>query len=776
MRMLRNLLLILLFSTYFVATLGERTGQNGDDGRKTYIVYMGELPGPEISAMSGHHNLLAEAIGDVKVARESIIHSYRRSFNGFVARLLPHEAQALSDDDSVVSVFPNTVRKLHTTRSWDFLGLPLKSKKRNSQIESNIIVGVLDTGIYMQAPSFRDKGYGPPPAKWKGKCMKGANFTGCNNKVIGAKYFKLETGRPYWGTHSPVDDDGHGTHTSSIVAGAAVKGASVYGVAKGTARGGVSLSRIAVYKVCWITTGCLDVDILAGFDEAIADGVDLISVSLGGHSRSFLDNPIAIGSFHAMKKGIFVSCAAGNDGLPASVENVAPWVMTVAANTIDRQLQTVVKLGNGQRISGNSLNTYSPKKLMYPLISGTLAANMTMRFGGDASACDAWALDANKVVGRIVYCQGFGTQDSTMQKLKGAGTLMTRYELDDYAYSPIIPGTEILVQDGIKIEKYINSTKNPMAVIYKTRTPSTTAPIVASFSSRGPQHMHPNILKASLFHLSSLSLSLSLSTYLVIIRYHFHVQPDISAPGVNILAAYPKIRSITGYSDDRRHNVFNMLSGTSMSCPHVTAAAAYVKSFHPDWSPAAIKSALMTTATPMKNETADTQLATGAGQVNPKKAVHPGLVYDITPDDYISFLCKEGFNDTDIGTLIGDKKKYKCSDFKHPRGTDGLNYPSMHLQLFPNDNYGVPAVFYRRVTHVGFGNSVYKAKVTNLNGLRVKVIPSTLTFTKLHQKRSFKVVVTGRPAMNETVMHALLQWDDSKHNVKSHIVVYKHLN
>ncbi|CAN6719752.1 unnamed protein product [Malus baccata var. baccata] len=762
MRMLRNLLLILLFSTYFVATLGERTGQNGDDGRKTYIVYMGELPGPEISAMSGHHNLLAEAIGDVKVARESIIHSYRRSFNGFVARLLPHEAQALSDDDSVVSVFPNTVRKLHTTRSWDFLGLPLKSKKRNSQIESNIIVGVLDTGIYMQAPSFSDKGYGPPPAKWKGKCMKGANFTGCNNKVIGAKYFKLETGRPYWGTHSPVDDDGHGTHTSSIVAGAAVKGASVYGVAKGTARGGVSLSRIAVYKVCWITTGCLDVDILAGFDEAIADGVDLISVSLGGHSRSFLDNPIAIGSFHAMKKGIFVSCAAGNDGLPASVENVAPWVMTVAANTIDRQLQTVVKLGNGQRISGNSLNTYSPKKLMYPLISGTLAANMTMRFGGDASACDAWALDANKVVGRIVYCQGFGTQDSTMQKLKGAGTLMTRYELDDYAYSPIIPGTEILVQDGIKIEMYINSTKYETLWLSYTRQELLVRPPPSLLlSHREDLNTCTPTSSRHLSFISHLSLSLSLSLYIF---------------RVNILAAYPKIRSITGYSDDRRHNVFNILSGTSMSCPHVTAAAAYVKSFHQDWSPAAIKSALMTTATPMKNETADTQLATGAGQVNPKKAVHPGLVYDITPDDYISFLCKEGFNDTDIGTLIGDKKKYKCSDFKHPRGTDGLNYPSMHLQLFPNDNYGVPAVFYRRVTHVGFGNSVYKAKVTNLNGLRVKVIPSTLTFTKLHQKRSFKVVVTGRPAMNETVMHALLQWDDSKHNVKSHIVVYKHLN
>lgn len=73
------------------------------------------------------------------------------------------------------------------------------------------------------------------------------------------------------------------------------------------------------------------------------------------------------------------------------------------------------------------------------------------------------------------------------------------------------------------------------------------------------------------------------------------IQPDISAPGMDILAAYSKLVSITNENLDNRFSYFNIISGTSMACPHVAGAAAYVKTFHPDWSPAAIKSALMTT-------------------------------------------------------------------------------------------------------------------------------------------------------------------------------------
>ncbi|TKY62008.1 Subtilisin protease SBT4.14 [Spatholobus suberectus] len=706
---------------------------------------MGELPVARTFAVENHHhNLLEAAIGDKQLAGESKIHSYGKSFNGFVARLLPHEAERLREEDSVVSVFPNTHRKLHTTRSWDFLGMPL-NVKRNSNVESHIIVGVLDTGIWVDCPSFNDKGYGPPPRRWKGKCVTGANFTGCNNKVIGAKHFNLAESNPTSDNLSPADDMGHGTHTASTAAGAAVKGASLYGIGKGTARGGVPSARVAMYKVCW-STGCSDMDMLAAFDEAIADGVNFISVSIGGPSRDFFTDPIAIGAFHAMGRGILTSCSAGNAGpRPMSVENVAPWILTVAASAVDRQFTTLVAFGDGKNITGLSINTFSPKKKMYPLTSGLLAANLTGEGYGNPGGCDYGTLRKDKVKGRIVYCVGgTGTQDLTIKELGGAGTIIGLEEKIDASYTTVIPGTFVEASTvGKTVDLYINSTKNAKAVIYKTTTTEIPAPYLASFSSRGPQTVTPNILK-----------------------------PDLVAPGVDILAAYSKLATLTGYHEDNRYDVFNIISGTSMSCPHATAAAAYVKSFHPDWSPAAIKSALMTTATPIKISDNFTELGSGSGQIDPVKALHPGLLYDIRKNSYIAFLCKQGFNNTNIGILIGSKN-FNCSSIKPAPGTDGINYPSMHVQLLSADSR-ISAVFHRTVTNVGSGNSTYKAKVTAPKGLSVKVIPDTLNFSQLHQKLSFKVVLKGSPMPKETfVESASLEWNDSKHTVRSPILVFK---
>lgn len=209
---------------------------------------------------------------------------------------------------------------------------------------------VLMLGIWINSPSFSDKGYGPPPAKWKGKCVTGANFSACNNKVIGAAYFDLDDQNPA-AARSVADTEGHGSHTASTVAGSAVEGASLYGLARGTARGGVPSARIAVYKVCW-SIFCSEMDVLAGFDQAIADGVDLISVSIGSPPMDLFRDSQAIGAFHAMKKGILTSSAAGNYGPQLStVENVAPWIMTVAATAIDRRFITVLQLGNGSKFT-----------------------------------------------------------------------------------------------------------------------------------------------------------------------------------------------------------------------------------------------------------------------------------------------------------------------------------------------------------------------------------------------------------------------------------------
>ena len=146
---------------------------------------------------------------------------------------------------------------------------------------------------------------------------------------------------------SARDTDGHGTHTASTAAGRRVKGANFFGIAQGYARGAVPSARIAVYKICDVN-GCSGSSILASFDDAIADGVDILSMSLGfNSSENYSSDPLAIGSFHAMLRGILISQAAGNSGPDAgTISSVAPWIFSVAASSIDRQIVTDAIVGD----------------------------------------------------------------------------------------------------------------------------------------------------------------------------------------------------------------------------------------------------------------------------------------------------------------------------------------------------------------------------------------------------------------------------------------------
>jgi subtilisin family serine protease len=174
-----------------------------------------------------------------------------------------------------------------------------------------------------------------------------------NKKIIGARYYGSGSRKDTTQRERPLsarDSEGHGTHTASTAAGSVVAEADYYGLAKGSARGGSPTSRIAVYRVC-SRDGCRGSDILAGLDDAVKDGVNVISISLGSNSvlqPDFLSDAISIGSFHATQKGILVVCSAGNDG-PSSntLVNTAPWILTVAATTIDRDF-VATPTGNPQ--------------------------------------------------------------------------------------------------------------------------------------------------------------------------------------------------------------------------------------------------------------------------------------------------------------------------------------------------------------------------------------------------------------------------------------------
>lgn len=707
--------------------------------KKFYIVYFGDRPESIEATVQTHQDILSQCGVDTE---ESIVYSYTKSFNALAAKLSEDEAQKLSEMEGVVSVFPNRYHKLHTTKSWDFIGLPQTARRQLKQ-ESNIIVGLLDTGITPQSESFADNGLGPPPAKWKGTCRRFANFSGCNHKLIGAKYFKLDGNSDPDDILSPVDVEGHGTHTASTSAGNIVQNANLFGLAKGTARGAVPSARVAMYKVCWVRSGCSDMDILAAFEAAIADGVDIISISIGGVSPNYAEDSIAIGAFHAMKKGILTVASAGNDGpSQSSIVNHAPWIFTVGASSIDRGFRSKVVLGNGQTFSGIGVSTFDPKQ-QNPLVSGADVAK-TAADKENSRFCIENSLDPTKVNGKLVYCklQMWGS-DSVVKGLGGIGTIVESMEFLDAAQIFMAPGTMVNDTVGYAINRYIHSTKTPSAVIQRSEEVKVPAPFVASFSSRGPNPMTQHILK-----------------------------PDIVAPGIDILASYTPLRSLTGLKGDTQFSKFTLLSGTSMACPHVSGVAAYVKSFHPKWSPAAIRSAIMTTAKPMSRKVNnDAEFAYGTGQVNPHRALSPGLIYDTDEMSYIQFLCHEGYSGKAIATIVGSKS-INCSSLLPGQGSDALNYPTMQLSL-KDTNEPTVGVFRRRVTNVGPAQSVYNATIKAPQGVEITVTPTRLVFSRALQARSFKVVVKAKSTAFKEMVSGSLTWRSPRHIVRSPIVIYK---
>ncbi|KAF3955082.1 hypothetical protein CMV_019661 [Castanea mollissima] len=277
------------------------------------------------------------------------------------------------------------MNKLHTTHSWEFLGIDSAQQYNQMPMEStsNIIVGVIDTGIWPESKSFNDKGLGPVPKKFKGECVTGEHFrlANCNRKIIGARFyskgFEAESGPlesfnlPFF--RSARDGDGHGTHTASTIAGSIVANVSLFGMAKGTARGGAPSARLAIYKACWFDM-CNEADILSALDDAISDGVDILSISIGPDppQPSYFENAISIGAFHAFQKGILVSALAGNSAFPGTATNVAPWILTVAASSVDREFHSIVYLGNSKVLKDFSLNPIK-MEAYYGLIAGSAA-------------------------------------------------------------------------------------------------------------------------------------------------------------------------------------------------------------------------------------------------------------------------------------------------------------------------------------------------------------------------------------------------------------------
>ncbi|KAK1302973.1 Subtilisin-like protease [Acorus calamus] len=538
---------------------------------------------------------------------------------------------------------------------------------------------------------------------------------------------------------SPADDDGHGTHTSSTAAGSLVSGANVLGNANGSAVGMAPLAHIAMYKVC-DGDDCADSDILAAMDEAVLDGVDVLSLSLGSPSAPFYADAIAIGSFAAVEKGVFVSCAAGNSGPNAStLSNEAPWILTVGAGEMDRTVRSTVVMGDGgDSVFGESL--YRPRNyvpVQWPLVYP--GAN------GDPNAVLCGNLTGIDVRGKAVLCERGGgiariAKGETVREAGGAAMILMNQKIDGYstlADAHVLPASHISFADGLSVKAYINSSAAPTAAINFVGTLLGTppAPVITTFSSRGPSLASPGILK-----------------------------PDIIGPGVNVLAAWPFPVGPPN-APVPAGPTFNIISGTSMSTPHLSGIAALLKSAHPDWSPAAVKSAMMTSATIVntkggliKDETGGTAdfFAVGSGQVDPSKADAPGLVYDMGTGDYVAYLCSAlGYTEAQVRAIAG--RPVDCSGYTKVTELD-LNYPSFTV----NTRQGGVVETMRTVTNVGEAKSSYGLVVAAPFGVKVTVEPRKLEFSSVGETKSFKVRFAIANASNWRFSGGFLQWASEK--------------
>jgi hypothetical protein len=215
----------------------------------------------------------------------------------------------------------------------------------------------------------------------------------------------------------------------------------------------------------------------------------------------------------------------------------------------------------------------------------------------------------------------------------------------------------------------------------------------------------------------------------------------------------------------------NKFSGTSMSCPHISGLAALLKAAHPTWSPSAIKSALMTTAyvhdnskSPLR-DAADRSFSTpwahGAGHVNPQKALSPGLVYDASTRDYITFLCSLNYNPEQI-QLIVKRRGVNCTrKFSNP---GQLNYPSFSIVFS-----GKRVVRYTRIlTNVGEAGSIYNVVADGPSTVDITVKPTRLVFEKVGERKRYTVTFVSKKGAG-VVRNGFgsILWSNAQHQVRS---------
>ncbi|XP_048336611.2 subtilisin-like protease SBT2.6 [Ziziphus jujuba] len=723
------------------------------------------------------------------------LYSYRHLINGFAVHISPEQAEILRRAPGVKSVERDwKVRKL-TTHTPQFLGLPTGVWPTGGGFDragEDIVIGFVDSGIYPHHPSFATHGtepYGPVP-KYRGKCEIDPDTKRdfCNGKIIGAQHFAkaaiaAKAFNPAVDFASPLDGDGHGSHTAAIAAGNNGIPVRMHGHEFGKASGMAPRARIAVYKALYRLFGGFIADVVAAIDQAVYDGVDILSLSVGPNSppattKTTYLNPFDATLLSAVKAGIFVAQAAGNGGpFQKTLVSYSPWIASVAAAVDDRRYKNHLTLGNGKILPGLGLSPSTHGNRSYTMVAANdvLLDSSVMKYS--PSDCQKpEVLNKNLVEGNILLCGysfnfvvGTASIKKVSETAKSLGAIGFVLVVENVSpgtkFDPVpvgIPGILITdVSKSMDLIDYYNITTTRdwtgrvksfksigsigdglMPILHKS------APQVALFSARGPNIKDFSFQDADL------------------------LKPDILAPGSLIWAAWsPNGTDEPNYVGEG----FAMISGTSMAAPHIAGIAALIKQKHPHWSPAAIKSALMTTSTtedragrPIQaqqySETEAMKLVTatpfdyGSGHVNPRAALDPGLIFDAGYGDYLGFLC------TTPGIDIHEIRNYTNSPCNLTIGHPwNLNTPSITVAHLVRTQ-----TITRTVTNVA-EEETYVITTRMAPAIAIEANPPAMTL-KPGASRKFSITLTVRSVTGTYSFGEVLMKGSRHHKVRIPVV------
>ena len=723
------------------------------------------------------------------------LYSYRYVLNGVAVRLNPVQARKLRARKDVRNLWEDRPKYVETNASSGFLGLTSAKGglRRDLGLRGeDIVIGVIDSGVAPGHPSLSDKQpakrprlcrsewaqssllgrwlcyrfkkrpdvlvYSPLPG-WQGECETGERFlaTYCNNKLIGARYYIDGFLEQYALDEnefiSPRDADGHGTHIATIAAGNFVE-AALAGTFVAKINGIAPRARVAVYKACWLEPGqlrgtCSTADLARAIEGAVADGVDIINYSVG--SDDDINDADDLALLAAADAGVLTVAAAGNEGpAPESVLSpaAAPWVLAVGASSRrGDHFREAIRVNSPASVKDDypateagftpRLRDVGPLTLRLILVDDGIIGNFDDGTGTTFDGCET-IVNTDEINNQVALLQRGGcTFETKIRNAQTAGAKAAVVFNDQgepilmtgIRNSVRIPALMIGQADGqLLLERLVD--EDPVEVTLDKKiflTLRDQGNEMQGFSGRGPSKWEPGVLK-----------------------------PDVTAPGVDILG---------GHTPDVANNVrgerFQYLSGTSMAVPHVAGIAALLREAHPDWNPAALKSALVTTARQdVHKEDGSTPADPfdfGGGHVVPNRAVAPGLVYDAGSDDFDAFLCGRDEERLNVDCPALEAAGYATD-------ASSLNLPSIAIGELVSEQ-----LVRRRVTNVG-PDAQFTASIDPPTTIDMEVTPSILSLAT-GESADVEIRLTTNSTDVDTWQFGTLSWSGGDATVRTPLAI-----